>query len=134
MSESVEFSVDSSVSPVRVLVGDSDCEPPDLCVDGWPSSRLVWWLGPVACDSPSMPSEHGFGFDDQERGALTCPCHGRTEKAKDGAVGVGELWSVDLALQDQELVAERKDLGVTGVAGSEYPSESVENKSNQGRE
>jgi hypothetical protein len=81
-----------------------------------------------------MPAQHGFGFDDQERGALTCLCHGRTEKAKDGAVGVGELWSVDLTLQDQELVAERKDLGVAGVARSEYPSASVENKSNQGRE
>jgi hypothetical protein len=37
-------------------------------------------------------------------------------------------------LKNEELVAERKDLGVTGVARSEYPSESVENKSNQSRE
>ena len=88
----------------------------------------------MACDSSSMPSEHGFGFDDQERVALTCPCHDGPENPKDRAVGVGEVWSVDLTLKNEELVAERKDLGVTGVARSEYPSESVENKSNQNRE
>jgi hypothetical protein len=30
-------------------------------------------------------------------------------------------------------MSESEDLGVTGIAGGEYPSESVENKSNQSR-
>lgn len=67
MSESVEFSVDSSVSPVRVLVGESDDQLPDLWVDGRPTSRLVRWLCPVACNSPSVPAQHGFWLDDHKR-------------------------------------------------------------------
>ena len=35
------------------------------------------------------------------------------EERKDRSIGVGELWSVDLALENQDLVAEGKDLGVT---------------------
>ena len=41
------------------------------------------------------------------------------------------MWSVDLALYDEELVAECEDFCVTGVSCGEYPSESVENKANQ---
>ena len=98
MAESVEFSVDSAVSPVRVLVGDSDDQLPDLWVDGRPTSRLVWWLGPMSGDSPSMPAQHGFGFEDQKRFASSRPGHRRSKEGEDGAVGVGDLWSVDLAL------------------------------------
>jgi len=43
------------------------------------------------------------------------------------------LWSVDLMLKGQDLVPEREDLCVSGVAGGEYPSESVDNKANQRR-
>lgn len=125
--------MDAPVSPVRVLVGDSDDQLPDLWVDGRPSSRLVWWLCPVSGDSSSMPAQHGFWFDDQKRVASICPCHRGTEKTKDGAVGVGEVWSVDLTLKDEELVAEGEDFGVAGISCRENPSESVENKSNQSR-
>ena len=41
------------------------------------------------------------------------------------------MWSVDLALQDEELMAQSEDFSVTGVACREYPFESVENKVNQ---
>ena len=134
MPESVEFSVDSSVSPVRVLAGQSDGQPPDLGVDRWATSRPVRRLCPVACDSPSMPSEHRFWFDDQKRVASASARHCSPEKTKDGSVRVGELWSVDLTLQNEELVAQCKDLCVTGVSCGECPSESVENKANQSRE
>ena len=80
-----------------------------------------------------VPAEHGVGFDDQKRVASMCPTHCRPKEGEDGAVGVGELWSVDLALKDKELVAQCEDLCVTGVAGGEDPSESVENKANQSR-
>jgi len=134
VSESVEFSVDSPVSPVRVLVRHLDDQPPDLGVDGWATLPLVRWLCPVPGDSPSMPSEHGFGFDDQKRVASTGPTHCRPENTEDGSVGVGELWSVDLTLQNEDLVAQCKDLCVSGVSCGEYPSEPVENKANQSRE
>ncbi len=80
-----------------------------------------------------MPAKDSFGFDDQKRVASMCPTHCRPEEGEDGAVGVSELWSVDLTLQDQELMSEGKDLCVTSVSCGEYPSESVENKANQSR-
>lgn len=52
-----------------------------------------------------MPAEHGVWFDDQERSGATRPGHGSHEDTQDGSVGVGEVWSVDLALQNQDLVA-----------------------------
>ena len=98
MPESVEFTVDAPVSPVRVLVGNSECEPPEMRVDGRPTSRLVRWLGPMSGDLLSMPAQHGFWFDDQKRVAMTYPTYCRPEEGKDRPVGVGELWSIDLAL------------------------------------
>ena len=80
-----------------------------------------------------VPSEHGVWFHDQKRVASACARHCSPEKGEDGPVALGEVWSVDLALQDQELMSEGKDLRVTGVAGGEYPSESVENEANQSR-
>lgn len=80
----------------------------------------------MSADSSSMPAQHGVWFDDQKRVALTCPCHDGAENPKNRPVGVGEVWSVDLALQDEELVAQSEDFRVTGVSCREYPSESVD--------
>lgn len=131
MAEPVKFSVDSSVSPVRVLVGQSDDQGSYLGVDGWPASRFVRWLCPVSDDSSAMPAQHRFGFHDHKRVASTGPSHRRPKEGEDRAVDVSELWSVDLTLKDEELVAQCEDLCVAGVAGGEYPYESVENKANQ---
>ena len=73
--ESLEFAVDASVSPTGVLAGLPNGQPPELWVDGWPSSRFVRWLCPMSDDPPSMPAEHGFGFDDQKRLTSTCSSH-----------------------------------------------------------
>jgi hypothetical protein len=48
-------------------------------------------------------------------------------------VCLGEPWPVDLALQNQDLVAKSEDLGIAGVAGNEDSSETCENKANQSR-
>ena len=125
--------MDASVSPVRVLAGQPNGQPPELWVDGWPSSRFVRWLCPVSDYPSSMPAQHGVWFDDQKRFALPRPGHRRSKEGEDGSVEVSEVWSVDLALQHQDLAAQSEDLGVTVVAGGEYPSESVDNKANQSR-
>ena len=104
--------MDSSVSPGRVLSGQPDDQASYLGVDGRPPSRFVRWLCPVPADSSLVPAHHGVWFHDQKRVASTCPSHCRSE---DGSVGVGELWSVDLALQDQDLVPEREDLSVACI-------------------
>ena len=55
------------------------------------------------------------------------------EQGEECSVGVGEPWPSDLALENQELVAKGEDLSGTGVARSEYPPETCENKANQSR-
>lgn len=45
------------------------------------------------------------------------------EHCEDRAVGVGELGAFELALQHEDLVAERQDLGVALIAGGEGLSE-----------
>lgn len=42
VSKPLEFSVDSPVSPSRVLAGQSNDQPAELGVDWWSSSRFVW--------------------------------------------------------------------------------------------
>ena len=105
--------MDSAVSPVRVLVGEANGQSSEFWVDGRPPARTVGRLGPVSADSLFVPSKHGVWFDDQKGVASTCPTHCRPKEGEDGSVGVGEVWSVDLALKNEDLVAEGKDLGVT---------------------
>mgnify|MGYP001824504088 FL=1 len=52
---------------------------------------------------------------------------------QDRAVGVSELCSGDLALQNQNLMPQGENLGVTGVTGSEQPPESGQNEAGQSR-
>lgn len=56
---------------------------------------------------------------------------GDLREGEDGAVGVSELWLVDLPFKEDDLVAEREDLRIAGVAFGEDPSESVNKKANQ---
>jgi hypothetical protein len=67
----------------------------------------------MTADSSSVPSQDGFWCDDQKRNVPTGTFHRGVEEGKDRPIGVAELWSVDLTLENQDLVAEGKDLGVT---------------------
>ena len=98
--------MDASASPTGILSGQHDDQASHLGVDGWPAPRFVRWLYPMTTDSLFVPSEHG-------------------------SVDVSELWSIGLALQDQDLVTASEDLCVPGIACGENQSESVENKANQ---
>jgi hypothetical protein len=88
----------------------------------------------MSCKASSVPAKHCFGFDDQKRSVPTGTCHRGVEERKDRPIGVGEPWSADLTLENQDLVAEGEDFGVAGVAGGEDPSESAENEAHQSRE
>lgn len=71
-------------------------------VGGRPGPR-VGWVGPVAGDSATVPSEQGVGGDEPAGSARS------GERGCDGAqqrpVIVAECGSVDLAAQDGELMA-----------------------------
>ena len=72
-----------------------------------------------------MPVQIGFWFDDQKRFASTCASHCRPEKTENGAVDIRELWLVDLALKDEDLMPESQDLGVTLITCCEQPADSI---------
>ena len=55
------------------------------------------------------------------------------EQGEQCSIGVGEPRPADLALENEELVAEGEDLGVARVAGSEYPPETGEYKAHESR-
>ena len=92
--------MDAPVAPIRVLVCEADDEPTDGRVDGRAPGCWCWCLGPVACDESSVPSEHCFGFDDQERVPCSLAVHRRVEQGEECSIGVGELRPADLALEN----------------------------------
>ena len=71
-----------------------------------------------------MPSQHRLRSDNQERRRPPRAVHGAAEEGEDRAVGFVEPRTVDLALQHEDLVSEREDLGVLGVAGLKDPADS----------
>jgi hypothetical protein len=85
----------------------------------------------LAGDKAPLPTQHRVGANDQERTVVAGSVHGRAEHREDRSVGVSELRSGDLALQNQNLVAQRQDLGGAGATRSEQPTESGQNNTSQ---
>ncbi len=80
-----------------------------------------------------MPAQHGLGANNEKRCPLAGAFHRRGENSEDRPVRVGELGSVDLALEHEDLMAEGENLGVAGIAGGENPPESGQNQASQSR-
>jgi len=131
MAEPVESALDAPVSPVRVLTSKADEELSEFRVDGRPTGLGGGWLGPVAGDEASVPTDHRRGADDQEHLRETASVEHGGEHGEDRSVRLWELCSVDLALQYEDLVAQSEDLGVSPVTGGEHPSESREDQSGE---
>lgn len=55
------------------------------------------------------------------------------EESENGSIGVGELCSVDLSLQNQNLVTESENLRVTRIATGEHPPEPGQNEASESR-
>ncbi len=134
VSEAQNFSVDSAVSPGVVLSCDSDCQLSDGWVDLRPTSRRVWRLGPVTLNSVLVPSQHRFCFDDEKGGVAACPSHCSSEKTENRPVDICELWSVDLALQDQYSVTEGPNLSVTGITRCAQQADSGQDQATERNE
>ncbi len=79
-------------------------------------------------DESAVPSEHCCWFDDQKRDASSCVIQSGVEECEDCSVGFVEPWPFDLALKDEDLVAECEYLCVSGVAGGEYPADPCQNE------
>lgn len=131
MAESGEFSVDAAVAPVGVLACESDDESAEFGVDRCATSSWCWWLGPVSGDESSVPLQDGFWLDDQECQCSPWAIDSGAEDREDCSVGLIELRAVDLTLQNEDLMSESQDLGVSGISGAEYPADSSEDKSGE---
>jgi len=119
VSEAAEFAVDASVAPARVVGVEAEHESADLGRGGWPAGSGLWRLGPVAGDEASVPADHGGGLDDQHHTAEACPVERTRQQGQDRPVRRREPGMLDLALQDQDLMAKGEDLRVTLVTGHE---------------
>lgn len=115
--------MDTPVSPVRVVAGETDDQFPELEVDGWSSWFRGWWLGPMAGDEAAMPPDDCLGPHNMEHVGEASTVQHAGEQREDRTIRVGELNSVDLALQHQDLMPEGEDLGIAFVTGREEPPE-----------
>ena len=115
MSEAGQFAVDTAEAPGRVVAGEAEDEPADLGRGRW-ASWSSSGMCPVSGDAAAVPAEQGVGGDQP-----ACPSWAGErggDRSEEGSIIVVECWSVDLAAQDGELVAEHDDLEVLGTAGT----------------
>ena len=113
MTEANEIAGDAAVAAGGVVGGHVDDEATKRGGGGW-SARRPRGLSPVASDAPSVPAQQGVGGD--ELAGSSGPRERGCDGAEQGAVVVVECWSVDLAAQDCELVAQHDDLEVLRVS------------------
>ena len=64
-----------------------------------------------------MPTDHRVWFDDQHHVSQSLPVEGTRQYGQDCSVGRGEPRSLNLALEDEDLMAKGQDLGVTLITG-----------------
>ena len=68
-------------------------------------------LSPVASDSPPVPTQQGLWRNESAR---SLPLgQGRRDRTEQGAILVGEGWSIVVPVQHCELVAQHDDLKVS---------------------
>ena len=123
LSKLEEFAVDVPVAPGRVVGVEADHEAAELAWCGRSAGSGLWWLGPVVGDQASVPADHSGGLDDQH-GAVEPPTvEGTRNHREDRPVSGCESWSLNLSLEDEDLMAEGEDLGVMSVAGHKQQPE-----------
>ena len=124
--------MNAAVSPRRIFAGETDRELADLRDDRRPA-RTDWWLGAMSGDEAAVPPDHGVWSHDQEHVGESAAVERSGEDREDRPVGFGEARSVDLALQDQDPVAEGQDLRVAFVSGGEEPTDPRHDESDESR-
>ena len=70
-----------------------------------------------------MPADHSRGFHDEEHVGEASAVEHLWKHREDRPVGLGELRSVELALEHEQLVTQSEDLRVALIAGRKHPSE-----------
>jgi len=79
-------------------------------------------------DEAFVPGDHGGGLHDQHHVVESRPPERGGKDREDRPVDLGELRSVDLALQHKDLMAESEDFCVAPVTGRDEPSETPDDQ------
>ena len=109
VTEANEFAGNAALAPRRVAGSHLDDETTQLHRGAGPAGRPAG-LGPVAGDSPSVPTQQRLWCD--EPASSLRSRQGRRNSAQQGPVLVGEGWTVVQAVQHCELVTQHDDLKV----------------------
>ncbi len=110
MAELEELTLDPLVSPAVVLGGEPRDERGDLGPDWRPAGVLR--VGPVPCDQPAMPPEHGAGCHQPVRPQRSG--QEADQRGEDRAVGPVQPGPGPGAAQDGNLVPEHQQLDILG--------------------
>ena len=81
-----------------------------------------------------MSADHGGGLDDQHHSVEASPVEGPGQQGENGSVGGSETRPVRLPSQDEDLVAQGEDLGVTLVAAHQEQPDTGDKQSKQVRQ
>ena len=109
VTEADKFAGDAAVAPRGVAGSHLDDEATQLHRGAGPPRRPAG-SGPVACDSPSVPTQQRFWCDEPARSLRSR--QGRRDSTQQGPVLLREGWSVVQAVQHCELVTQHDDLKV----------------------
>jgi hypothetical protein len=108
-----ELAMDAPIPPRGVLTGEAQDQGADRA-DGGRASTPSWYAGRgvLPFEQVAVPAQDRVGAY-QEKELVQLVDREVVEQAgEDGAVGLGEGRSADMALQNHELVSERKELDV----------------------
>ena len=113
-----QLAVDAPVPPRAVLAGQAEHQRADRPDRGWPPGAL----GPrdasvTSRDQVAVPAAHGFWADGQADPAQHVAREPVEHSREEGAIGRGEphLRTLQLSLEDRDLVAQGEDLGLFGL-------------------
>lgn len=100
---------------------------------GWsrtPAGRTTAVCGPLAADEIAMPAKEGLG--PRQEGGPERTREDAADGGEEDAIGVLPGWSVDLALEEAELVAEGENLGTELGVGVTAEDQDLEEESDDG--
>ena len=112
MAETDDFAVDAAVSPSGVVGGHLDHKSAHRCGGGWPS----WWsvrLGPVSCDSASVPTKEGVGCYQPANPSRSG--QGLSDRAEQAPIVIGDQGPGVASSEHGKLVAQDDDFEILGA-------------------
>jgi hypothetical protein len=124
VAEAEEFALDATVAPARVLAGEAEDELVELGGSGAMSRWAAAVSRPLAADEIAVPAEECFGA--RQKGEPERKRGDAAEGREEDAIGGLPARTVDLMLEDIELVTEGEYLGAEARVGATVDDQNLE--------